>query len=116
MVVALSLHGQRSAAKLQKGVADTTNELLRRNADMLETATVETAREVERSIVDIETIRDVHAKLLSTIEETLRISQEGKEKRQSAEKELAEMEQNLRRQLTTLGNAKAAQALQQAEE
>ena len=116
MVVALSLHGQRNAAKLQKGVADTTNELLRRNADMLETATVETAREVERSIVDIETIRDVHAKLLSTIEETLRISQEGKEKRQSAEKELAEMEQNLRRQLTTLGNAKAAQAQQQAEE
>lgn len=116
MVVALSLHGQRNAAKLQKGVADTTNDLLRRNADMLETATVETAREVERSIVDIETIRDVHAKLLSTIEETLRISQEGKEKRQSAEKELAEMEQSLRRQLTSLGSAKAAQALRQAGE
>ena len=116
MVVALSLHGQRNAAKLQKGVADTTNELLRRNADMLETATVETAREVERSIVDIETMRDVHAKLLATIEETLRISQEGKEKRQSAEKELAEMEQNLRQQLTSLGSTKAQQALQQAEE
>ena len=116
MVLALSLHGQKNAAKLQKGVADTTNELLRRNADMLETATVETAREVERSVVDIETLRDVHTRLLSTIEETLRISQEGKEKRQSVEKELADMERNLRERLASLAAAKATQALQQAEE
>ncbi len=115
MVLALSLHGQKNAAKLQKDVADTTNELLRRNADMLQTATVETAREVERSIVDIETLRDVHGKLLATIEETLRISQEGKEKRRSVEKELADMERDLRARLSSLAAAKASQALEQAE-
>lgn len=114
MVLALSLHSQRNAAKLQKDVADTTNDLLRRNADMLQSATVETAREVERSIVDIETLRDVHGKLLSTIEETLRISQEGKEKRQSVEKELVGMEQALRDRLVSLASAKATQVLEQA--
>ena len=114
MVLALSLYGQKNAAKLQKDVADTTNELLRRNADMLQSGTVETAREVERSVVDIETLQKVHTKLLSTIEETLRISQEAKEKRQNVEKELAGMEQNLRVRLTELATAKSVQAIEQA--
>ena len=116
MVLALSLHGQKTAARLQKDVADTTNELLRRNADMLQSATLETAREVERSVVDVETLRDVHGKLLSTIEETLRISQEGKDKRLSVEKELADMERDLRSRLASLATAKAEQALEQAEQ
>ena len=110
MVLALSLHGQQKAAALQKNVADTTNDLLRKNAAMLEGATVETAKQVERSMVDVETLREVHQKLLGTIEETLRIAQEGRERRQSVEKELAGMEGELRTRLTSLAasGAKAA--------
>ena len=114
MVLALSLHGQKEAAKLQKSVSDTTNDLLRKNAEMLESATLDTAREVERSVVDIETLRDVHSKLLSTIEETLRIAQDGKNKRQSVEKELEVMEQDLRTRLTSLAAAKTQQVLEHA--
>ncbi len=112
MVLALSLHGQQKAVELQKNVADTTNELLRKNAAMLEGATVETARQVERSMVDVETLREVHQKLVNTIEETLRIAQEGRSRRQSVEKELAGMENDLRAKLTGLAasGAKAAVA------
>jgi len=115
MVLALSLHKQKSAAKLQKDVTDTTNELLRKNADMLQSATIETAREVERSVVDIETLRTVHEKLLSTIEETLKIAEEGKNKRAAVEKELEVMEQDLKTRLTGLAAAKTTQVLQQAQ-
>ncbi len=110
MVLALSLHGQQKAAALQKNVADTTNDLLRKNAAMLEGAAVETAKQVERSMVDVETLREVHQKLIGTIEETLRIAQEGRERRQSVEKELAGMEDELRIRLTNLAasGAKAA--------
>ncbi len=110
MVLALSLHGQQKAAALQKNVADTTNDLLRKNAAMLEGAAVETAKQVERSMVDVETLREVHQKLIGTIEETLRIAQEGRERRQSVEKELAGMEDELRTRLTNLAasGAKAA--------
>ena len=86
MVLALSLHGQKNAAALQKTVSDTTNDMLRSNAELLEQAAVDTAREVERSVVDIETLREVHEKLIGTIEETLRIAQEGRERRAAAEK------------------------------
>ena len=95
MVLALSLHGQKNAAALQKTVSDTTNDMLRSNAELLEQAAVDTAREVERSVVDIETLREVHEKLIGTIEETLRIAQEGRERRAAAEKELAVMETEL---------------------
>ena len=110
MVLALSLHGQQKAAALQKNVADTTNDLLRKNAAMLEGAAVETAKQVERSMVDVETLREVHQKLIGTIEETLRIAQEGRERRRSVEKELAGMEDELRIRLTNLAasGAKAA--------
>lgn len=116
MVLALSLHGQKNAAMLQKSVSDTTNAMLRKNAEMLEQASVDTAREVERSVVDIETLRDVHAKLISTIEETLRIAREGREKRQAAEKELAGMETELKSRLTELGSQKAREAIDAASE
>jgi uncharacterized protein YaaN involved in tellurite resistance len=102
LVLALSIHGQKNAAELQKSVADTTNEMLKKNAEMLKTSTVETAREVERSIVDVETLRDVQGKLISTIEETLNIANEGRIKRREAEKELAAMENDLRVRLTEL--------------
>ncbi len=114
MVLALSLHGQQNAAKLQQQVADTTNELLRKNAEMLESATVDTARQVERSVVDVETLRGVHARLLSTIEETLRIAQEGKERRASVEKDLESMEQDLRTRLTALAADKNRQIMEHA--
>jgi len=125
MVVALSLHRQKSAARLQKDVSDTTNEMLRQNADLLQTATVETAKEVERSVVDIETVRDVHNKLLSTIEETLRIAEDGRNKRVAVEKELQHMEEDLRAKLTgmaarktemAVGHASGSPALESGEE
>ena len=102
MVIALSLQGQKKAAAMQKEVADTTNAMLSRNASLLQEASVATAKEVERSIVDIETLRDVHTKLIGTIEETLRITQEGREKRAAVEKELAGMESDLKDRLTSL--------------
>ena len=102
MVLALSLQGQKNAALLQKSVADTTNDMLRKNAELLEQSSVATAREVERSVVDIDTLRDVHAKLISTIEESMRIAQEGREKRLAAEKELGQMELQLKEKLTSL--------------
>ena len=114
MVIALSLHKQKNAAKLQKEVSDTTNDLLRQNADMLQSATIDTAKEVERSVVDIETVRDVHTKLLATIEETLRIAEEGRNKRQEVEKELQHMEVDLRDKLTGMAARKTEMVINQA--
>ncbi|MDL2315937.1 toxic anion resistance protein [Desulfovibrio sp. OttesenSCG-928-A18] len=114
MVLALSLYSQKGAAKLQKEVSDTTNELLRKNAEMLESATVETAREVERSVVDIETLREVQNRLVSTIEQTLKIAEEGRNKRQDVEKELKHMEEDLRTRLTSLAAQKTQQVIDQA--
>ncbi|MDR2488995.1 MAG: toxic anion resistance protein [Desulfovibrio sp.] len=107
MVLALSLYRQQNTAKLHKEVADTTNGLLRRNAEALQSATTATAREVERSIVDITTLRDIHGKLLATIEETLRISLEAQEKRREVEKELTGMEHELRNSLASFSQDKA---------
>lgn len=114
MVLALSLHGQKGAARLQKNVSDTTNAILRKNAEMLESATVETAREAERPSVDIETLREVQGRLVSSIEQTLQIAEEGRNKRLEAEKELKTMEDGLRRQLGELAAAKKAQIVEHA--
>ncbi len=102
MVLALSLHGQKKAVRMQKDVADTTNALLRKNSEMLHGAAVDTAREVERSIVDVGTLRDVHEKLVATIEETLAIAREGRKNRAEAEAEMRRMELELKRRLTEL--------------
>ncbi len=115
MVLALSLHGQKGAAALQKNVSDTTNELLSKNASMLEQAAIDTTREVERSIVDIDTLREVHGKLISTIDETLRISQEGRQKRLEVEKELVQMESELKNNLRDLALRKSQQSLEGAQ-
>ena len=114
MVLALSLHGQKNAALLQKSVSDTTNEMLRKNAELLQQSSIETAREVERSVVDIETLREVHAKLINTIEESMRIAQEGREKRLAAEKELNAMELQLKEKLTTLAGRKTQDSIEAA--
>lgn len=115
LVLALSLKGQQSAAQLQKDVADTTDALLRKNAQMLHDSTVATARESERALVDVETLREVQGKLISSIEETLAIAAEGHEKRVKAEAELAAMEGDLKSRLTDLASRGREQAISQAE-
>lgn len=110
IVLALSLNSQRQAAKLQKDVADTTNEMLRRNAEMLELGSIETATEVERSIIDIDTLRDVQNRLLNTLEETLSIASNARQRRAEVEKELGGMEQELRTKLASIATGQNAQA------
>lgn len=110
IVLALSLNSQRQAAKLQKDVADTTNEMLRRNAEMLELGSIETATEVERSIIDIDTLRDVQNRLLNTLEETLSIASNARQRRAEVEKELGGMEQELRTKLASIAAGQNAQA------
>ncbi len=111
MVLALSLQAQKGAVQLQQNVADTTNALLKSNAEMLQQATVETARQVERSIVDMDTLHETHGKLISTVEETLRIAQEGRNQRRQAEQELAAMEQDLKAKLTALAQTQTKDAI-----
>ncbi len=111
MVLGLSIHGQKQAARLQREVSDTTNELLNKNADMLHQASVETAREVERSVVDMETLRAVHGKLINTVQETMRIAAEAREQRRNAENELDRLEQDLRVQLTNLSGQTAPKTI-----
>jgi uncharacterized protein YaaN involved in tellurite resistance len=96
VAIALTLLRQRSAVEAQKQVAKTTNELLLKNAELLKTNTIETARENERGLVDIETLKKTQESLVSTLEETLKIQEEGRNKRRLAEHELATMENQLR--------------------
>ena len=99
MVLALGLGRQKEALEMQQAVSNTTNELLKRNAAMLKQNSHDTAVENERSIVDIETDKQVNEDLISTIEDTLRIQQEGRQKRQAAETELVQIEDRLREAL-----------------
>lgn len=99
VAIALTLIRQRSAVEAQKQVSKTTNELLLKNAEMLKTNTIETARENERGLVDIETLKKTQENLISTLEETMRIQEEGRQKRRLAENELASMETELRQKL-----------------
>ena len=99
IVIALGLSRQQQALQMQRAVSDTTNELLRRNAEMLKTNTLETAKENNRSIVDIDTVKKVNEDLVSTIEETLKIQKEGRAARQEAEKELLAIENRLKQSL-----------------
>ena len=84
---------------MQREVTDMTNELLRKNADVLKTATIETAKESERGIVDIETLKHTNETLISTFDEVMRIQSEGREKRQAAEGEMRRIENELREKL-----------------
>ncbi|HHT20185.1 MAG TPA: toxic anion resistance protein [Tissierellia bacterium] len=99
IVIALGLHKQENVLKMQKQVTDTTNELLLKNAEQLKTSSIEVARESERSIVDVETLKKVNQDLIETIEETLRIHTEGREKRQAAQQELTQIEERLKETL-----------------
>ena len=96
LVIALGLQAQQDVLRMQQAVSNTTNKLLRRNAEMLQQNSIETAEENERSIVDIETVREVNERLINTIEETIKIQQNGRAKRQAAEAELVQIEGKLR--------------------
>lgn len=102
MAIALTLLRQRSAVEAQKLVSQTTNDLLLKNAEMLKENTVETARENERGLVDIETLKRTQEQLMSTIEETMSIQAEGREKRQQAEKEMLSMEVEMKQKMLEL--------------
>ncbi|MCD8152192.1 MAG: toxic anion resistance protein [Clostridiales bacterium] len=99
MVLALGIEHSNQAAKAQREVTDMTNELLRKNADVLKTATVETAKESERGIVDIETLKHTNETLISTFDEVMKIQTEGREKRQAAEAEMVRIENELKGKL-----------------
>lgn len=105
IVIALGLARQQSALQMQRSVTDTTNELLQRNAELLKQNSLDVARESERGIVDLEALKKVNDDLISTIEETIQIQREGRAARQSAEAELAGIEQKLKDALLTAAQA-----------
>ena len=99
MVIALGVEHANQAAKAQREVTDMTNQLLRKNAEKLKTAAVESARASERGIVDLETLKNTNAALISTFDEVLKIQEDGRRKRQEAENELNRMEAELKNKL-----------------
>lgn len=99
MVLYLGIHHSKQAIEAQRQVTDMTNQLLRSNADMLKMATVETAREAERSVVDIETLKHTNQQLITTLDEVMQIQQEGRQKRQEAELEIRRIEGELKQKL-----------------
>ena len=96
IVIALGLGKQQKVLKLNQEISETTNELLKRNSELLKTNTIETAKEAERSVVDMETLKKTNENLIAAIEETLSIQKEGREKRQAAEAELNRLEGELK--------------------
>ena len=99
MVLALGVAHSNEAVKAQREVSDMTNELLKKNAETLKMATVETARETERGIVDMETLQHTNQTLISTLDEVMQIQQDGRQKRAEAEVELRKMENELKDKL-----------------
>lgn len=105
MVIAIGLNHSSEAAKAQKEVTDMTNALLKKNAEALKTATIETARESERGIVDIETLTATNQTLISTLDEVMKIQEDGRAKRQSAEIELVRIEDEMRQKLLAVSRS-----------
>ena len=99
MVLALGVEHSRQAAAAQRQVTDMTNELLKRNSETLKLATIDTAKESERGVVDMETLKQTNENLINTLDEVLRIQSEGRQKRHEAELELAQIEGQLKNQL-----------------
>lgn len=102
IVVALTLLRQKEAVTAQRQVSETTNDLLTKNSEMLKQSSIETARENERSIIDIETLEKTQSDLVETLEETLNIQKEGRSKRKEAEVQLTQLEEQLKNQLLKL--------------
>ena len=104
MVLALGMEHGRQATAVQSAVTEMTNELLKKNADMLKIGTIQTAKEAERSVVDIETLQHTNQQLIDTLDEVLNIQREGAQKRREAEVELGKIEGELKRKLMELHN------------
>ena len=102
MVLALGLENSRKATAAQTAVTEATNELLKKNADMLKMGTINTAKEAERSIIDIETLQHTNQQLISTLDEVIQIQKEGAQKRKEAEVELGRIEGELKAKLMEL--------------
>ena len=102
IVIAISLYRQQKAVDLQKEVTDTTNDLLAKNAELLKVGSAKVQREVERGVVDVETLQKVNADLIATLEETIQIQSEGRARRAAAEGEIANMQLELKRKLLEL--------------
>jgi len=109
MVIAIGLSHSTDAAKAQREVTDMTNALLKKNAETLKVATIETARENERGIVDIETLTATNQTLISTLDEVMKIQEEGRAKRASAEVELRRIENEMREKLLTVSKGSIGQ-------
>lgn len=108
MVIAIGLSHSSDAAKAQKEVTDMTNALLKKNAETLKVATIETARESERGIVDIETLTATNKTLISTLDEVLKIQEDGRTKRRNAEQELGRIEEEMRQKLLSVSRSAKA--------
>ena len=106
MVLALGVTHAEQAARAQREVSDMTNELLRKNAEVLKTATIESAKESERGIIDVETLKNTNANLISTLDEVMKIQADGREKRRAAEQEMQTMENELKEKLLELSERK----------
>ena len=102
MVLSLGLEHSRQATAAQSAVTNMTNELLQKNADMLKMGTIETAKEAERSVVDIQTLQHTNQQLISTLDEVMKIQQDGAQKRREAELELGRIEGELKQKLLEL--------------
>lgn len=102
MVIAMGVEHSNQAAKAQHEVSELTNKLLQKNAEQLHTASVETAKESERGVVDIETLKKTNAELITTLDDVLKIQEEGRQKRAAAEQEMAKMEGELKAKLLEL--------------
>lgn len=99
MVLALGVSHAEQAAKAQREVSDMTNELLKKNAEILKTASIESTKESERGIVDMETLKSTNANLIATLDEVMKIQADGREKRKTAEAEMKQMEEELKQKL-----------------
>ena len=102
MVLALVIAHSQQAMQAERAVTDATNELLRKNAEKLKMSTIETARESERGIVDMETLRQTNQSLISTLDEVVKIQEEGKTRRREAEQELGRLENELKQKLLVI--------------
>ena len=104
MVLALGVAHSQQAAEAQREVSEMTNELLRKNAETLKMATVETVKESERGVVDIETLRHTNEMLISTLDEVIQIQEDGRARRAEAETELCKIEEELKQKLLQISN------------
>ena len=104
MVLALGVSHAEQASRAQREVSDMTNELLKRNAETLKIAAVESAKESERGIVDMETLKNTNASLISTLDEVMKIQAEGRAKRRAAEVEMQNMENELKQKLLEISS------------